>query len=171
MSRPGERACVLSADAEPITAGDDGTRTGAVIAVHDVTERRRAERFREAELGVAGVLAGAQSAAEAGPELLRVLSESLTSPAAASVELTVADAGLGIPEDERDRVFTRFYRSTRTRDRGIRGAGLGPALSRARPSSTGTAARSAWCRSPRGPASWCAYPVTRTPTRPSPSSG
>nr|BFE60572.1 hypothetical protein GCM10020063_050980 [Dactylosporangium thailandense] len=35
----------------PIRAA--GTRTGAVIAVHDVTERRRAERFREAELGVA----------------------------------------------------------------------------------------------------------------------
>ncbi|WP_433087882.1 ATP-binding protein [Dactylosporangium sp. CA-052675] len=92
VSRPGERARVLSADAEPIT-DRDGTRTGAVIAVHDVTERRRAERFREAELGVAGVLAGAQSAAEAGPELLRVLAEPLDWPHA---ELWLVDAESGV---------------------------------------------------------------------------
>jgi signal transduction histidine kinase len=47
------------------------------------------------------------------------------------VDLTVADHGIGIPESERDKVFTRFYRSSRTRDRRIPGAGLALAICRA----------------------------------------
>ncbi len=46
------------------------------------------------------------------------------------VTLVVADHGIGIPADERADVFRRFYRSTRARDRGIPGTGLGLALCR-----------------------------------------
>jgi signal transduction histidine kinase len=49
---------------------------------------------------------------------------------APAVELTVSDTGIGIPADEREHVFRRFYRSTRARDRGIPGTGLGLALCR-----------------------------------------
>ena len=41
------------------------------------------------------------------------------------VRLVVADSGIGIPLDEQDRLFTRFYRSTLARDRLIEGTGLG----------------------------------------------
>jgi PAS domain S-box-containing protein len=47
------------------------------------------------------------------------------------VELTVVDTGIGIPAPERSQVFNRFFRSTRTRERRIPGAGLGLAISRA----------------------------------------
>jgi signal transduction histidine kinase len=46
------------------------------------------------------------------------------------VELVVADQGIGIPPDEREHVFRRFYRSTLARDRAIPGTGLGLALCR-----------------------------------------
>lgn len=50
--------------------------------------------------------------------------------AGAGVTLVVTDSGIGIPDDERANVFRRFYRSTRARDRGIPGTGLGLALCR-----------------------------------------
>lgn len=46
------------------------------------------------------------------------------------VTLVVTDTGIGIPDGERTNVFRRFYRSTRARDRGIPGTGLGLALCR-----------------------------------------
>jgi signal transduction histidine kinase len=43
--------------------------------------------------------------------------------------INVDDAGLGVPADERDRVFQRFFRGRAAHDRGIaRGTGLGLAL-------------------------------------------
>ncbi|MFI1990470.1 ATP-binding protein [Actinoplanes sp. NPDC020271] len=56
---------------------------------------------------------------------------SLTRPAPAVVELTVADEGLGIPAADQDRVFARFYRSARTREHRLPGVGLGLTISRA----------------------------------------
>ncbi|MGW4947273.1 ATP-binding protein [Actinoplanes sp. NPDC004185] len=50
---------------------------------------------------------------------------------AGAVELTVTDTGVGIPVHEQPKVFGRFYRSSRTREQRIPGAGLGLALSRA----------------------------------------
>ncbi len=41
------------------------------------------------------------------------------------VELTVVDTGIGIPLNEQDRLFGRFFRSTISRRREIPGAGLG----------------------------------------------
>lgn len=45
-----------------------------------------------------------------------------------TAELTVADAGPGIPEEDRDLVFERFYRSTQSRS--MPGSGLGLAIVR-----------------------------------------
>ncbi|MFD0525979.1 GAF domain-containing sensor histidine kinase [Paractinoplanes durhamensis] len=47
-----------------------------------------------------------------------------------AVALVIADAGIGIPDGERDRLFERFYRAGNVRHQGIAGSGLG--LSRAR---------------------------------------
>ncbi|MBV4473495.1 ATP-binding protein [Pseudomonas sp. B2M1-30] len=45
-------------------------------------------------------------------------------------EIWVDDDGIGIPEDERDRIFEPFYRLDRSRDRATGGFGLGLAISR-----------------------------------------
>ncbi|SNS86792.1 His Kinase A (phospho-acceptor) domain-containing protein, partial [Actinoplanes regularis] len=49
----------------------------------------------------------------------------LTRPDPATAELTVTDTGMGIPVEDHPRLFDRFYRSQRTRDRHIPGSGLG----------------------------------------------
>ena len=46
------------------------------------------------------------------------------------VTLTVEDHGVGIPREERERVFERFYRVDRSRDSGTGGSGLGLAIVR-----------------------------------------
>ncbi|MCK9813497.1 ATP-binding protein [Pseudomonas sp. MAFF 302046] len=45
-------------------------------------------------------------------------------------EIWVDDDGIGIPDDQRDRVFEPFYRLDRSRDRSTGGFGLGLAISR-----------------------------------------
>jgi signal transduction histidine kinase len=52
-------------------------------------------------------------------------------PAPAGIEIEVADTGDGIAPDERDRVFTAFYRGGADAARTGTGAGLGLAVSRA----------------------------------------
>jgi len=44
--------------------------------------------------------------------------------------LTVADTGMGIPEEERDRLFERFFRASTAVSSGIGGTGLGLAVTR-----------------------------------------
>lgn len=43
-------------------------------------------------------------------------------------QIRVSDRGVGVPDDERDRIFAPFYRASRTRD--IAGTGLGLHISR-----------------------------------------
>ena len=45
-------------------------------------------------------------------------------------EIWVDDDGIGIPDDQRERVFEPFYRLDRSRDRSTGGFGLGLAISR-----------------------------------------
>jgi two-component system phosphate regulon sensor histidine kinase PhoR len=46
------------------------------------------------------------------------------------VVLGVRDFGPGVPREEHNRIFERFYRSQRTRERNVRGSGIGLALVR-----------------------------------------
>jgi PAS domain S-box-containing protein len=45
--------------------------------------------------------------------------------------LTVSDTGMGIPDDEQGRLFTRFFRSSSARGRAIQGSGLGLSIAKA----------------------------------------
>ncbi|MEV6595877.1 GAF domain-containing protein [Actinoplanes sp. NPDC051346] len=48
-----------------------------------------------------------------------------------AAELAVTDTGVDVPTDEREKMFTGLYRTSRTRDQAIPGSGLGLTLSRA----------------------------------------
>ena len=48
-----------------------------------------------------------------------------------AAELAVSDAGQGVSTDEREKLFTGVYRTSRARDKAIPGTGLGLTLSRA----------------------------------------
>jgi signal transduction histidine kinase len=60
-----------------------------------------------------------------------VVRMSVTATAGGRVRFSVQDDGPGIPEDQRERVFGRFYRTDAARDRASGGAGLGLAIVRA----------------------------------------
>jgi signal transduction histidine kinase len=47
-----------------------------------------------------------------------------------AVEIRVADSGPGLPESERERIFTPFYRPEVSRTRETGGTGLGLAIVR-----------------------------------------
>ena len=47
-----------------------------------------------------------------------------------TVELTVADEGPGIPENELEHIFDRFWRGEKSRARSTGGAGLGLSIAR-----------------------------------------
>jgi two-component system, OmpR family, sensor histidine kinase BaeS len=51
-------------------------------------------------------------------------------PSAEHVDISVADTGTGIPEEQRDLVFERFWRAEKSRSRQMGGSGLGLAIVR-----------------------------------------
>jgi signal transduction histidine kinase len=50
---------------------------------------------------------------------------------AGTIEVTVADTGIGIPADQYEQLFTRFFRASTARQAGIKGTGLGLAITKA----------------------------------------
>ncbi|GAA3300923.1 PAS domain S-box protein [Dactylosporangium vinaceum] len=69
----------FTVNAQPIR-DSDGTRLGAVAALHEVTERRRAQRLIECELAVSKILEQAPTIEAAGPELLETVARTLHWP-------------------------------------------------------------------------------------------
>lgn len=58
----------------------------------------------------------------------RVQVETRTDPNTGSAVLSVTDTGLGIPEQDQEQVFARFFRSQLVQERAIQGSGLGLAI-------------------------------------------
>ena len=76
---PDGRRRLFTVDGQPII-GPDGEQLGAVVALHEITARRRAERFRACELAVSTALAEAATAQEAGPPVLAAVAGTLGWP-------------------------------------------------------------------------------------------
>ena len=66
----------LLANAEPIR-GTTGEIIGAVSTIHEVTERRRREHFRDCELHVAGILNASDTLEQAAPPVLAAVGHTL----------------------------------------------------------------------------------------------
>jgi signal transduction histidine kinase len=49
-------------------------------------------------------------------------------PHEGGITVTIADTGIGIPADEYPHLFTRFFRARTATERGIKGIGLGLAV-------------------------------------------
>ncbi len=75
----GERNRTFLANGQPIRDAD-GARLGAVVALHEVTDRRRAQRFLECELAVTRVLEEATSVEDAGVGVLEAVATALRWP-------------------------------------------------------------------------------------------
>jgi signal transduction histidine kinase len=51
-------------------------------------------------------------------------------PSGAWASIRVEDTGIGVPPEDQERIFQRFYRSAEARSRGDGGAGLGLCIAR-----------------------------------------
>ncbi len=81
----------------------------------------------------------------------------------ASCTLEVEDSGPGIPQDERGRLFERFFRSRDAVSRSIPGTGLGLVVSRRIAEAHGGAPRARRATTARARPSGCSSPSRRTP--------
>jgi two-component system, cell cycle sensor histidine kinase and response regulator CckA len=55
----------------------EGAVTGTSVIAHDITERKRSERYLDAEQAVTGILTDARDLEEAGPRILKAIAESM----------------------------------------------------------------------------------------------
>jgi PAS domain S-box-containing protein len=79
VRKPGARDRTFIANGQPIRDAA-GARLGAVVALHEVTDRRRAQRFLECELTVTRVLEEASTIDEAGRGVLEAVATALRWP-------------------------------------------------------------------------------------------
>jgi two-component system, OmpR family, sensor kinase len=101
------------------------TRNFEVDGLTDVRVRADPDRLAQALRNLA------RNAITHTPEPDGLVRIELTRPEPGTVRLAVIDDGPGVPQDARERVFERFYRTDPGRTRAAGGAGLGLAIVRA----------------------------------------
>ncbi|MHC5021230.1 MAG: sensor histidine kinase, partial [Planctomycetota bacterium] len=105
-------------------AAEEGVRRGVEVRIDPELPPVRADRDAIEEVLV-NLLSNAAKYSPAHSSI--TLSASATN---GRVRIRVADQGMGIQSDERERIFQGFYRSERARERGVPGSGIGLALAR-----------------------------------------
>jgi signal transduction histidine kinase/HAMP domain-containing protein len=143
MRQVGDLLFISQLDSAGLTLSLEPVDVGAVV--RDAAEQAAAlARQREIELSVAAreveLVCDRERIAQV---VANLLSNAVKfTPAGGSVEVRafaedgsgvveVEDSGIGIPEAERDRLFQRFFRSSRSTEQAIQGTGLGLAISQA----------------------------------------
>lgn len=152
IRRNGERLMVLIEDLLTASRLESGTATpvlrdhdlrdsaqGALEAVSPLLRNRRLRINLEVGGSAAPVLADAEQLERL---VMNLLSNAIKfTPDGGSVTLTVShdgtdallsvsDTGMGIPEDEQDQLFSRFFRSSTAQRRAIQGTGIGLSIVR-----------------------------------------
>ena len=97
-------------------------RTALTVAGQDVTFEGDADRLKQVIINLVS------NALKAGARTITLSSQPQED--GAEVRLSVQDDGPGIPEDQLDRLFDRFYRLEDSRSRDVGGAGLGLSIAR-----------------------------------------
>ncbi len=97
-------------------------RTALTVAGQEVTFEGDADRLKQVIINLVS------NALKAGARTITLSSR--PEEDGTEVRLTVQDDGPGIPEDQLDRLFDRFYRLEDSRSRDVGGAGLGLSIAR-----------------------------------------
>lgn len=122
VGRPLDLVEVVAGAVPTAVPADSGVRIW-VEAPAQLTMSGDEHRLRQV---VDHLLSNAVRYSPAGGDVRVVLRE-----VAGAVELAVTDPGIGVPADEHDQLFQRFFRASNVRHQGIAGTGLGLSLVRA----------------------------------------
>jgi heavy metal sensor kinase len=156
LARPLDLADVAAAAASGLTALADGRAVRVVVEGEDAPAHGDAERLRHA---LRNMLENAIDFSPPGGEVAVA-----TWRRGGEVGVTVSDDGPGIPPELRERVFDRFFRVDRARERATGGSGLGLAITRELALAHGGRVW-AEARAPRGSAFSLALPAAPSPQR------
>ena len=124
----------ISLDVEPVDVARIAAETAAIISGDTISATSRVHADLPARLVMDGdadrlrqvvghLLSNAVAYSPAGSDVHLHLSEQ-----DGVVLLRVTDTGIGIPADDKEHLFNRFYRASNVRHHGTRGAGLGLSL-------------------------------------------
>jgi len=106
------------------TSAIDASAKGVTVVTGGVGGLKVLGNEEQVTAAVANLVANAVSYSERDSTVL-VTTKAVEGTGVGNVEISVVDQGIGIPNDEMDRIFERFYRVDPARHRSTGGTGLG----------------------------------------------